>query len=79
MSAGLRVDLAALATLAAGGAGAGEFVRLDGGTFAMGSTEFYGEEGPVRQVTVGPFEIGVTEVTNAEFAAFVAATGIMIR
>src|SRR3546814_12847320 len=41
----------------------------------MGSEEFYREEGPVRQVTVRPFLISSTEVTNADFAAFVAATG----
>lgn len=32
-------------------------------------------EGPVRPVTVQPFAIGVTTVTTAEFAEFVAATG----
>ncbi len=51
------------------------FVRLDGGSFPMGSETHYREERPVRQVTVSPFEIMATEVTNAEFAAFVAATG----
>jgi len=62
--------------LALPGAGvAGDLVPLDGGTFAMGSAAHYREEGPVRQVTVGPFAISATEVTNAEFGAFVAATG----
>ena len=56
-------------------AGQGEMAALDGGTFLMGSQEHYREEGPVRRVTVGPFSISKTEVTNAEFAAFVAATG----
>jgi formylglycine-generating enzyme required for sulfatase activity len=32
-------------------------------------------EGPVRAVTLDPFWIGATTVTNAEFAAFVDATG----
>ena len=31
-------------------------------------------EGPVREVTLDGYEIGVTAVTNAEFAEFVAAT-----
>ena len=31
-------------------------------------------EGPVRRVTVNPFLLGATTVTNAEFADFVAAT-----
>jgi sulfatase modifying factor 1 len=35
----------------------------------------YPEEGPVRTVEVGAFAIGRHAVTNAEFAAFVAATG----
>jgi formylglycine-generating enzyme len=56
-------------------AAASETVRLAGGTFLMGSQEHQPEERPVRQVTIGPFEIGRTEVTNAEFAEFVAATG----
>ena len=32
-------------------------------------------EGPVRRVGVKPFLMGATSVTNAEFAAFVDATG----
>lgn len=32
-------------------------------------------ESPLRRVRVKPFRIGATAVTNAEFAAFVAATG----
>ncbi len=45
------------------------------GTFSMGSDHFYREERPLRQVTVGGFWADRTEVTNAQFAAFVAATG----
>lgn len=50
-------------------------VPIPGGVFAMGSEAFYPEEAPVRQVKVGPFRIDETPVTNAQFAAFVAATG----
>jgi formylglycine-generating enzyme required for sulfatase activity len=50
-------------------------VALAGGTFLMGSDAHYAEEAPARAVTVGPFRIDATEVTNAQFAAFVAATG----
>jgi formylglycine-generating enzyme required for sulfatase activity len=32
-------------------------------------------EGPVRRVRLAPFMIGATSVTNAEFAAFIEATG----
>ncbi len=70
----IRVGVLVL-TLASPAAAAGELVELAGGTFAMGSAAHYREEGPVRQVTVGPFAISATEVTNAEFRAFVEATG----
>jgi len=41
----------------------------------MGSEAFYPEEAPCRTVRVGSFWIDEGPVTNAEFAAFVAATG----
>lgn len=52
-----------------------DFIDLDGGVFQMGSERYYREEGPVREVSVGPFAISRTEVTNDQFAAFVAETG----
>lgn len=55
-----------------------QWASVPGGTFDMGGT-LYAEEGPVRPVTVAPFEIRSHEVTNAEFAAFVAATGYVTR
>ncbi|MEV6592649.1 formylglycine-generating enzyme family protein [Streptomyces acidicola] len=57
----------------------GRPVRLPGGTFLMGGDDRDANrgdgEGPVREVTVGPFEIDAHCVTNARFAAFVDATG----
>jgi len=50
-------------------------VRLEGGRFTMGAAAMRSEEGPARDVTVAPFWIDRTEVTNAAFAQFVAATG----
>ena len=54
-------------------------IRLDGGDFLMGTDgpwAYEGDgEGPVHQVTLDPFWIGATTVTNAAFAAFVDATG----
>jgi formylglycine-generating enzyme required for sulfatase activity len=50
-------------------------VRMAGGVFAMGSDRFYPEEAPVRRVSVDPFWIDETPVTNDQFAAFVASTG----
>ena len=48
---------------------------LPGGTFFMGSDEFYPEERPVREVTVGAFAIDRHPVTVAEFRRFVTDTG----
>jgi formylglycine-generating enzyme len=50
-------------------------IHLPGGVFAMGSDAFYPEEAPVRRVSVDPFWIDETPVTNAEFSRFVAQTG----
>ncbi|MBT2246082.1 SUMF1/EgtB/PvdO family nonheme iron enzyme [Sphingobium sp. BHU LFT2] len=46
-----------------------------GGSFRMGSEDFYPEKAPVRTVTVGDFWIDETPVTNAAFTRFIAATG----
>lgn len=48
---------------------------LPGGRFTMGSERFYPDERPCRPVQVDGFWIDITPVTNAQFAAFVAATG----
>jgi sulfatase modifying factor 1 len=48
---------------------------LPGGTFAMGSADFYPEERPVRRVDVDPFWIDEHPVTVSEFRRFVKATG----
>ncbi|WP_370247733.1 SUMF1/EgtB/PvdO family nonheme iron enzyme [Nocardioides sp.] len=62
-----------------GGADGPRLLDLPGGRFAMGYEGPLARpedgEGPVREVVVAPFRIGATPVTNAEFAAFVAATG----
>ncbi|WP_442879057.1 formylglycine-generating enzyme family protein [Agromyces sp. CCNWLW203] len=50
-------------------------IRIEGGTFRMGSEEFYADETPVHERTVGSFELDVHPVTNEQFAAFVEATG----
>ena len=50
---------------------------LPGGTFLMGSNEFYPEERPVREVTVGAFAIDRHPVTVAEFRRFVTETGYL--
>ena len=50
-------------------------IALPAGSFTMGAHPVYGEEGPPHIVKVSAFEIDATEVTNAEFAKFVEATG----
>ncbi len=52
-----------------------ELVRIEGGTFRMGSEEFYPDERPIHERTVAPFLIERAPVTGAEFAAFVTETG----
>jgi formylglycine-generating enzyme len=48
---------------------------IRGGLFVMGSDRHYPEERPAHRVSVDTFWIDTRTVTNAEFAAFVAATG----
>lgn len=52
-----------------------DMIWVPGGTFQMGSESFYHEEGPVHPVTVDGFWIDRYTVTNAQFQAFVEATG----
>ena len=64
-----RQDLAAENVLHA------DMIRIPGGTYRMGSDKHYAEEAPVHRVTVNPFWIDRTPVTNREFRKFVNATG----
>jgi len=48
---------------------------VPGGTFRMGSDEHYPEEAPAHRVTVDPFWMDRTPVTNKMFRDFVHATG----
>jgi formylglycine-generating enzyme required for sulfatase activity len=50
-------------------------IRLPGGEFQMGATDFYPEEQPIHGVKVNGFWIDPTPVTRGDFAQFVAATG----
>lgn len=64
---------------AADGATTPALVRIPGGTFTMGTDDPRGYpedgEGPTHPVALSPYEIGRYAVTNAEFDAFVTATG----
>ena len=52
-----------------------EMAAIPGGTFRMGSDRHYPDEAPVHRVTVAPFRMDRTTVTNRQFRAFVQATG----
>lgn len=73
----LAPPAACLANLpaAAHAPGAAGMVLIKGGAFQMGARAMRPEEGPPRTTRVGDFWIDRTEVTNADFARFVKATG----
>ncbi len=54
-------------------------IKLPGGSFLMGTDDKAGfpadGEGPVREVTLSPFRIMPTTVTNSQFEAFIKDTG----
>ncbi|MEM8917481.1 MAG: formylglycine-generating enzyme family protein [Pseudomonadota bacterium] len=50
-------------------------VPVKGGPFTFGADPVYAEEGPPETVIVSDFRIDAYEVTNAQFADFVEATG----
>jgi sulfatase modifying factor 1 len=56
---------------------ADEMVELAGGEFLMGSDSFYPEEGPAHRERVEGFSIDRYQVTNGEYATFVATTGYL--
>lgn len=56
------------------GADNAPMVYIKGGTYLMGSDEFV-DTHPIHEVTVDGFWMDEHEVTNAQFARFVAATG----
>ncbi len=58
------------------GGAAVEQVFVPAGSFRMGTNGGKAEELPVHDVTVDAFWIDRTEVTNAQFEAFVRATGL---
>lgn len=52
-----------------------DMVKIPGGTFLMGSDNFYPEERPVRKVTIDGFLMDKYEVTNEQFKKFTDETG----
>jgi len=62
-------------TIAANDPPHASMVWIPGGTFRMGSEDFYPEERPVHEVTVDGFWMDQYEVTNEQFALFAETTG----
>jgi formylglycine-generating enzyme required for sulfatase activity len=54
-----------------------ELVELPGGSFRMGSTQFYPEEAPAHTATVAAFGVERHPVTNAQFGEFIDDTGYL--
>ncbi len=52
-----------------------DLIRIEAGSFRMGSDRFYPEERPVRETHVESFWIAPHTVTNEQFARFVRQTG----
>lgn len=52
-----------------------DMVWIPGGTFQMGSDDYYPEEAPARPASVDGFWIDARPVTTAQFRRFVKATG----
>ena len=70
----LKILLLLMSAVIAVPASAADLIAIPGGTFVMGDSAGEPDEKP-RRVTVTPFRIMRHEVTNREFAAFIAATG----
>ena len=54
-----------------------DMVWIPGGTFRMGSEDFYADERPVHEVSVDGFWMDRYTVTNEQFARFVAGNGLL--
>lgn len=50
-------------------------IHVTGGVFRMGTDQGFAYEGPIHEVELSPYWLDEHEVTVAEFARFVAATG----
>jgi formylglycine-generating enzyme len=69
------LDQTAAANSSASQASHAGMVLIAGGSFLMGTDEGFPFEGPAHEVSLKPFWMDTHEVTVAEFARFIAATG----
>lgn len=72
-----RAPAAACAELSPEIASAQAMVQIPAGEIIVGAEDAEPEERPQRRVFVDAFAIDITEVTNAQYAKFVAATGYL--
>ncbi|MFM1815194.1 MAG: hypothetical protein RLZ98_1889 [Pseudomonadota bacterium] len=71
----LILTAAAFAATSAAAAEMGDMVRIDGGSFTMGSTDGLADERPPHRVSVATFLLDRRPVTNSEFAIFLNMKG----
>jgi formylglycine-generating enzyme required for sulfatase activity len=70
-----RLGQSAAAVQSPGLSAAGAMVKVDAGTYRVGHDSPGGNYAPVQSIDVGQFWIDQYEVTNAQYAAFLAAMG----
>ncbi|MBT8146205.1 MAG: formylglycine-generating enzyme family protein, partial [Gammaproteobacteria bacterium] len=68
-------ETVATSCLSDASSGFGSQVWIEGGLFIMGDDSTYSEEAPAHGVTLSGFWIDSHEVTNGQFARFIADTG----
>ena len=56
-----------------------QMINISSGIFQIGASDGLENERPVYLVSMQPFSLGRTEVTNAEYAAFVGITGYVTQ
>jgi len=74
-AAAAAMDCKGVATLTSGSSQHRGMVFVPGGAFVMGADHYLPEERSTHLVRVDGFWMDATEVTNAEFARFIRATG----
>ena len=52
-----------------------ELVLLPGGEFGMGDDAGRADERPAHLVALSPFRVAAAQITNADYSAFLAASG----
>ena len=56
-----------------------QFIFIPGGEFQMGCNEGYPQERPKHEVSVSPFFLGSTTITNSQYQVFIDGTSYITR